>query len=757
MKLLRRQPVLVRHTVLFSSLLLASAMPAAADEAHVPTIIVTATRTNAALDVLPVTATAVTRENINRRLPLDEAELFRDEPDLAMARDQRRFGATRVNIRGIANNRVVTMIDGVRLSDFYDGGGPTNANMAALPSIFPSFLKQVEIVRGPASSLYGSDALAGVVGFVSLEPADIAREKLSRGVRVQGGYASATGQLTASMVGATRGETLEFLLGYGETQGQEMETKGSLDNVSPNRELANPAKIKDRGVIAKLLLFPSAGHKFSTTLEQRAHHVDSEIRRLSSSLPRVTKILGDDHSQRTRLSLEYEHKPSDIFYDRLLARVYYQDAETRNENYNRRSNTNATCSADRVGANQCDVYQTFRFDQTTIGANLQFESMFAGSAEHVLSYGLDWMQQEVEELRDATRYNRTTGSVSKTLIGENYPLRDFPNGKTKTLGLFLQDEISMQNGQLKFTPGLRYDQTQLKAEVDALAQPLLTAAGRQVSEQTYGKFSPKLGWQWAHSEQLASYGQLSAGFRAPNYNEVNGAFWTNGIPPGYGITPNPGLRPESSVGLELGLRARSADAQGQLAVYDNRYKDFIERTSLNCPADPACLLGVARTDQWQNISRVRIYGAEMRGAFNFAKNWRVDAALAYTHGTDEVRQQALNSVEPFRLSTGLAYELSHWGGEARVRAAARKSRIDETLPINRNQPYFRTPGYAVADLAVWFKPSVNTRINVVLGNVFDKKYWLWSDIRQAEVPNPSGVDFYTQAGRNVRLAFQADF
>ena len=719
--------------------------------------VVTATRSAAPIDELPVTVTAITRDSMDRRLPMDEADFFRDEPDIAMARDLRRFGSTRVNIRGIEDNRVVTMVDGVRLPDFYNGGGPTNFTMSGSPSVFPDFLKQVEIVRGPASSLYGSDALGGVVGFVTLDPADITSQEKGYGVRVRGGYTGANEQFSSSVVGALRGEVAEFLIGYGEARGHETKTKGSNDSTSPLRDKANPADTEDRGMIAKLILKPAVGHKFSATVERREQNVESDIRRLSSSLPRITQMLGDDTSERTRFSLEYEHKPTGAFYDRMIARVYYQDSETRNDNYNRRSNTTSTCSAASAGANQCDVYQAFHFDQKTTGANLQFESLLGSSVTHLFTYGLDLMQQEVEELRDATRYNLTTGTVSKTIAGETFPLRDFANGKTETIGLFLQDEIALIDGQLKLTPGVRYDRTTLKPEVDALSQPLLTATNRQLSEQTYSHLSPKLGAQWKFNEVLSTYGQLATGFRAPNYNEVNGAFRNAGVPPGYGITPNPDLKPETSIGFELGLRARSATAHGQVAIYDNRYKDFIERMTLSCPGNPSCIAGVATTYQSQNLSRVRIYGAEIRAAWDFMPNWRIDGALAYAHGTDEERNQPLNSIEPLRLSLGLAHDVGSWGAEARMRAAARKSRIDDSAGTASDPAYFRTPGYGVTDLAAWVRPSRNTRISVALNNVFDKKYWLWSDIRQADALNPAGVDFYSQPGRNFRVAFQADF
>lgn len=735
--------------------LLACAQWSAAAETELPVTVVTATRSAAKADDLPVTVTAIKREAIERRLPADEADLFKDEPDVAMARDQRRFGSTRVNIRGIENNRVVTMVDGVRLPDFYSGGGPSNFTTSASPSAFPDFLKQVEIVRGPASSLYGSDALGGVVGFVTLDPADIAGLNQGLGVRVRGGYTGDNEQFSTSVVAATRGEVVEFLLGYGQASGHETSNKGRNDSTSASREKPNPADTDDRGLMAKLIVKPAAGHKVSLTAEHREQNVESDIRRLSASLPRITQTLGGDNSSRNRFSAEYEHRPTGAFYDRLLARAYFQDAKTRNDSRNRRSNTTATCSAAMGGANQCDVDQTFTFDQTTLGANLQFESLLGEGVTHRLTYGLDLMRQKVEEFRDATRYNRTTGTVSKTIAGETFPLRDFPNGQTTTVGLFAQDEIALVDGRLKLTPGLRYDHTSLKPKVDVWSQPLLTAINRSVAKESYGDVSPKLGAQWKFDEVLSTYGQLAGGFRAPNYNEVNGAFRNAGVPPGYAIAPNADLKPETSIGLELGLRSRTATTRAQVAVFDNRYKDFIESMTLNCPSDPACIAGVATTYQSRNLSRVRIYGAEVRGAWDFMPNWRVDGALAYAHGSDDERKQPLNSVEPMRVSVGLAHDVGTWGAEVRLRTATRKSRIDDSA--NSVTPYFRTPGYGLTDLAAWFKPSANTRVNVAVNNVFDKKYWLWSDIRQADSYNPTGVDFYSQPGRSVRVAFQADF
>ncbi|NPB39934.1 TonB-dependent receptor plug domain-containing protein, partial [Shigella sonnei] len=77
-------------------------------------------------DAVASTITAIDASRIERAQPVDETALFADEPDIDVPRDRRRFGAGSINIRGIEDNRVLLMVDGVRLTDYYNGGGPSN-------------------------------------------------------------------------------------------------------------------------------------------------------------------------------------------------------------------------------------------------------------------------------------------------------------------------------------------------------------------------------------------------------------------------------------------------------------------------------------------------------------------------------------------------------------------------------------------------------------------------------------------------------
>lgn len=726
-----------------------SALPASADTALAETI-VSASRREASVDEATVTVSKLTREQIDRRIPIDDADLFRDEPDVAMSRDLRRFGATRVNIRGIEDNRVIQLVDGFRLPDYYNGGGATNFTMSATPGVMPDFLRQAEVVRGPASSFYGSDALGGVVGYMTLNPQDIAPGDKKTGLRLRGTRSSASDTAVGSVIGAWRGETAELLLGYAQGSGEESENFGKAGITGPARSKPNPSDTDDKGGIAKLIWRPLAGHQLTAAIEGRRQDSRTDILRIPSSLPRVSQMLGDDSAERVRASLEYEHRPSGLFYDRLTLRAHLQDAKSHNANQQVRSNTTAGCSGVSGGVNTCRIDQDFYLEQQNLGLGAQFESGFRlGGHEHLLTYGLDLSRQEVSSKRDATIHNLTTGTVTKTLAGETYPLRDFADGRTDAVGLFVQDEIALADSAWTLIPGIRYDYTRLEPSVDPLAQQALTANGREAVKQSHDAVSPKLGARWELNPQFTLFGQIASGFRAPNYSEVNGSF--RNLTMFYGTTPNPDLKPETSVGVELGMRFKRDAMRAQFTVYDNRYKDFIETVRLSCPTDPLCVPGIT-TYAAMNLNKVRIYGAELKGSWDISERWRVDGGLAYAHGENEESHQPLNSVEPVRLSAGVSYETGKWGGETRLRAAQRKKRTDDS-----GGTWFRPAGYGVTDVSVWFRPTRETRIVATVNNLFDKKYWLWSDIRQADATDPLGVDFYSQPGRSFRLSLQADF
>lgn len=713
-------------------------------------VVVTATRGEAESGNVMATVTSLDREEIDRRLPRDEADLFKDEPGVVMPRDNRRHGTTQVNIRGIEGNRVLMLVDGIRLPDYRNGGGPTNHTVNTPLPTETAFLKRAEVLRGPASSLYGSDALGGVVGFVTLEPADLLQEGRTTGFRYSPSWHGADHQLSHAAFAAVRGESWEALVGVTHSDGEEAGNKGSgPDTWSSSREKPNPQDVDGRGLLAKLNFRPAVGHVVGLALEGREQDTFTEVKRLSTSLPRVTWMQADDHGERLRGSLSWEHTASGGWYDKLSAKAYRQNSVTNNRTRQERTNTSSSCSAVSSNVYNCYVELDYDVEQDSTGLNLTaVKGLEWGGGEHLLTYGLDLARVETVEERDGRVWNLTNSTYTNSLAGEVFPLRDFPPGHQDSLGLFVQDEITF--GRLTVAPGLRYDVVRLKAEPDALT---FQHAGHPVVDKDESAVSPKLALRWRFTPETAVWGQLVRGFRAPNYEEVNGSF--RNTAQFYGIVPNPDLKPETSTGFEIGLKHASGAFSGEISLFDNRYKDFIDSVKLVCPGDPNCLAGYT-TYQSVNVSKARIHGAEARAAWAFAPGWRLSGTLAYAHGQNETDDQPINSIEPLRGSLALLRDAGTWGVEARVNAAGKVKRVDDTQLSSGT--WYKPDAWQTLDLSGWWKPSKNMRLNVALNNVLDEKYWLWGDIRLAGLTETTaGPDYYSQPGRNLSLSLQADF
>ncbi|WP_137925997.1 TonB-dependent hemoglobin/transferrin/lactoferrin family receptor [Cupriavidus sp. 2SB] len=714
-------------------------------------VVVTATRTEERADAVASTITVEDARRIGQAMPVDETGLFADEPDIDVPRDRRRFGAGSVNIRGIEDNRVLQMVDGVRLPDYYSGGGPSNISTSTREAPEFSFLKRVEVLRGPASSLYGSDAIGGVVSYATKDPVDLMRGKKAgaeAGLEWNGiddGF-----RQTVGVAGGN--DTVQGLFMYAHRTSHEMQNMGANDSTSIYRTTPNPQRGETNAYLGKVVLNATPRQRFRLTYERRDAHSSTNMLRLTPALPRVTQADGTEEMKRDRISLDYEWRPANAVLDRLTASVYYQQSDSGTHTDQVRSGTSAGCSGTRPGRNLCNVGLDFGFEQAQTGFNVQADKGFrTGSVEHRLIGGVDFLQTTSEEMRDATVVNTTTGTTVKSLAGENFPLHDFPKGETRQIGVFVQDELRFFDGRFTLTPGLRFDQYSLGPDDDSLYH---SANGKAPIDKSDSNLSPKLSALWQATDRINVWAQYVFGYRAPSYREINGSF-RNPVQ-GYGAAPNGDLDPEKSRSFEVGVRYTSDTVQSSVAMYDNRYTDFIEQVMLRCPSDPSCLSGMRATYQYRNQSKVRIYGAEWRGSWRFLPQWRVDGAVAYAHGTNQQKDQPLNTVSPLRASAGLTWEPQREDGPGaalRWRGAKAVTRTDDS----RTQ-YFKPGGYGVVDLQAWWRFGKRATLTLAINNLFDKKYWLWGDVRQTGVTaTDPGLDFYTQPGRTVAASVKVAF
>ncbi len=634
-----------------------------------------ASRIVQSVDDTPATVSVIEREELDRGLARDMRDALRYEPGVSIENGPARFGLGNISIRGLDGNRVQMLLDGVRLPDGYRVGSFSNASRNPFDL---GLLSRVEILRGPGSALYGSDALAGVVAMTTLDPKDLLRPGAAVGGFAQAGYEDAEGA------------------------------------------------------------------KSRATYDRFERAVATDVLSLNPQSPRTVSLDGNDRAQRTRASVDgVFHALGPV--DRLSVVAYRQRSSTAQDTTEVRANTTAQCLS-AAGAISCRREARFRFDQEETGVTAIGQSAVGGM--HALVYGAEWSRTSAEEMRDGRQTNLGTGSVSNVVGTDVFPTRDFPKSHVDREGAFAQDEIAVMRATL--IPALRYDRFRMSPESDAIYEA--GNPGRKPVGITDSAWSPKRGVLFPVARDTTLTLQAAAGFRAPPYFDVNVGL--SNLPLGYTVIPNPDLRPETSRGFEAGLRGRHAAFDYTLTVYRTDYRDLIiSRAPLVCPGDPHCVTTAPITFQSQNVTRALIEGVEARLEARITAGWTAKAGASASRGDDRTRNVPLDSVDPAKIVAGLAWEnAAHaMGAELHVTHAWAKSRIAASAGT-----LFPPPSYTVADLSGFVKIGAHAALYAGLFNAFDRKYWLWSDVRGVLNPGAS-VERYTQPGRNAGVQLKMQF
>ncbi|MGL4996720.1 MAG: TonB-dependent hemoglobin/transferrin/lactoferrin family receptor [Deefgea sp.] len=680
-------------------------------------VVVTATRTERNLADLPPSVSATQREELNTSMINDFRDFSRSEPGVNISKNAR-FGLSSVNIRGLEGNRVLMLVDGIRLPDVFTFGAYLNSGRDQVDF---SQLSAIEVVRGPSSTLYGSDALGGIVGMRTTEPTDLLRSEQTVAGQIKADYGSADDSYGGqAAVAFAMGENTLGLVQIAGRRGHELENKGSVDTQKYGRTTANPQDTEKRSALVKLQHYLDGGHKLGLTAETYRSEVDT-IMYSEIGAPMLTSVKSSrafDEQERRRISLDYSYTAPEAggLIDNAQAKIYRQTMDTTQSSYQvRQSGKVITPNWSRVSS----------YEQDLTGVNGLIEKKIAGDISQRWTVGAEWFQTDFSELRDGT-------PASSSLN-----VRDIPNTKTTQWGVYAQNELGFADGRFTLTPGLRYDAYELTPDVDKA----FSNGGGKATGLKDSAISPKLLATWRASDSVTVFGQYSSGFRAPNALELNGSYRS---PMGYAAIANPDLKPETSRGFELGSRFGNNAFGGSVTAFDNRYDDFIEQVSINCPGSPACVPGTFVTYQSQNIKDARIYGAEARMHWQFADGWQSWGNVAWAEGRNESNDKPIGSVAPLKGVLGLSYSQNQWGSQLLLTAVKKQSKT-------ASEADFQAPGYGLLDLTAWWSPTKDLTLTGGVFNITDKKYWIDSDVRSIAA-STLYLDRLTQPGRNVRIA-----
>jgi hemoglobin/transferrin/lactoferrin receptor protein len=654
-------------------------------------------------------------------------DLLRFQPNINMESTGSRFQSSSINIRGIGDNRVAIEVDGVPSTDQFDIGSFSNSGRL-LPEI--DLIKHVEILNGPASTLYGSDAIGGVVAITTWDPAELVSQTDGNDFyKLRLGYEGKNHGQVASGLAAWKGDDIGTLVSMTHRKGKGINNDDFVDNEQDKLDWDSDSFFaKATYATADLDLLTVTLQSAKSSLKSENNALLGQGRQFGSS----TQISGDDETDMVRASLEYQFATGLKLFEDNVLRIYYLDSETEQKTVDYRSSRGVPVRQNR----------DFNYQQKISGMEL---NSFAQIGRHNLVTGIDFSRTETEEKRDASQTNLITGDVTHTLLSESFPLRDFPNTKTDEIGIFVQDEMDL-NSNWTIVPALRFDYYSLTPHRDSLYRE--SHPNSNVVSINETAWSPKFGVLRHFDNNVSAYAQYVRGFRAPPFEDANIGLEI----PLFNIRaiPNPDLESETSNGFELGVRQGMAGRHFSVAVFYTRYKDFIE-TKANIGTDPSGTTLI----QSRNLNKAEIYGFELSHKTELQywsdnlSGWSLGTKLAVTEGNNLETDEPINSISPAQAIVDLGWHNPNekWNFNLVSTLTKAKTRVDET-----EAEFFKPSGYVIFDLLTSYQLTKNSDLRFGIFNVTDKKYWRWQDVKNLD-PNESFIQSVTRPERNISLSF----
>lgn len=645
---------------------------------------VTATRSPRAVTDVPTTIGVVDRAQLERAQVAKVGDVFAFEPGVEVTGVGPFEG--RPVVRGLTGNRVLVLVDGQRLNNAREA---INFGGVQPALVDVEQIEEVEILRGPASVLYGSDALGGIVNIVTrrtpfpTEGLDVGGNlastyrTASEGQNVSGNLRLATSNVGLRLGGTWRdAENFESPEGIVPNSGAEsVDLSAGLDvRLAEGRHLridAQRFRADDVGVAGTGGIFTGL-YPFTDRDKVSAEFRAEEVGALGS-----LRVSGYWQNQEENFSSILDLPPFPAGPFELAI-----DSES-----------------ERVS------------DVNTLGFEVQGETRL--DRTHRLTWGLDVFSDDVSERRRET----TTTVATPTFPGppptttvEVDSAATTPDATFTGLGIYLQDEID--TGRWLITPGVRFDRFDIESErLERPEGPL------EAQDRTEQAVSASLGVLFRATEHVRPTFSVGRAFRTPNV--IERFFFGPGSQGGLSV-PNPDLDNETSINLDVGVKLDYPTFRGSVTYFQNRVDDFITFRAGTFEGDST--FAGQPISQVQNVGEVRLQGLEASGEWVLttgSSRWFLSGAFSWTDGED------LEDDEPFFVPPVKGVLGLTWAGPGDVlsltlqgRAVADQTDVPEGFEATESFTVF--DARAALDLRSWIGQDVELRFGI--SNLTDEAY-----------------------------------
>ena len=685
---------------------------------------------------LPQKIVSINRKEIITSSPQTAADLLESSGQVYVQKSQ--LGGGSPMIRGFATNRLLITVDGVRMNTAIFRGG----NIQNVISIDPLAIERTEVVLGPGSVIFGSDAIGGVMNFYTLSPSYSMADGGAFSGSAYGRYATANNEKTGHIdfsFGKTNWAVLSSIT-YSDFDDLRMGSYGpesylrhyyvvpreGQDYIEVNEDplIQKPTGYSQINLLQKFRYRPAEdwdldlGLIYSTTTDFPRY--DRLYRKEDGVLRSAQWYYGPQRWLQSRF--QADHTGNVGLYDEAKLTAAYQSFEESRNERDYRSEI---------------LFQTKeKVDAWSL--NLDFEKEFSKTTLH---YGAEYVLNEVNSA--GTETNVQSGKMAEGT--SRYP----DDALWQSIAAYSSAQWKLAE-DLALHTGLRYSHIFLKAEFD---EDIYDFPFSDANLKT-GALTGSAGLAWQQNPVLGWQLNFSTGFRAPNIDDIGKIFDSA---PGMVVVPNPDLEPEKAYNTELGARINTDDLQLELTAYYTYLKDALVRRefSLNGQkyidyrGEPSRVLAI------QNASRAYVYGFEAGLEWHLAEGLEFISHVNYTEGEEEQddgTRAALRHAAPLFGDAHLIWEKSKWRFDFFAEYNGEVS-FEELAPGERDKPYL----YAIDEQGnpyapEWYTVNFTTQLKIdehwlataSLQNITDQRYRTYS----------SGI---AAAGRNLIMALQYSF
>ena len=707
----------------------------------------------------------VTAKDIQKISPQTSADLLATIPGIKVQKSQ--FGGGSPVIRGMESNRVLLVVDGVRMNNaIYRKGHLQNSI-----SISPNLLDKTEVVFGPSSVIYGSDALGGVVHFYTKTP----RISQDKEIRSQffSRYSSVNQEITnnysaeisfkkwASFTSVSYSDFGDLHAGKNRSHGFEdfgkvfyysQNSNGNF-NENPTKN-SNPNLLRNTGYNQTDIL-----QKFNFALTDNTDLKFNFQYSTSSNIPRFDRLveLTDTADPSSLKFAEWFYGPQ----NRLLI------SSQLDINPNKNWIENGTITAAYQNIKESRVQRRFKslnrsYREETVDVfsiNGDFSVPLTENKKRILSYGFELAHNDV-----------TSNSFGKTLQIENGAISGFSDefnvqsrypdgGSSYTSAAAYVGYRQDLNSKSTLNTGARFTNTHLEANwIDqtfiTLEDPNIKTDNSAITATVGYVYRPSANWQ------LSSV--ISSGFRSPNIDDVGRVREKSG-----NVTiPNIHVNPEFAYNAEIGLNKFFNNRKFRLGanVYYTLLDNYIQRDFVldNEGNIQQQLfdgeLGNAVSNQ--NKGSAYIFGYTLNYLGKINTNFSTTGFLTYTKGATYDTEEPLSSIPPLFGQFELNYKKDKIELGSVIRFNSKKDiedfnitegidNHDLTPIINPNatndvDKFYGSPSWITFGINGSYKINNNIKLQSRLDNIFDQHY----------IEFASGV---SSPGRNLSFSFIADF